>query len=95
MPLEIAFAFSFVSLFWFGLFSYLEYASGMTSKIHAELPWLSMLMALITTANCLVISVMGYLDKSSSEDELEKYLVKMGAFPLTSHTPVPVYVNDP
>ncbi len=90
IPLEFALAFGFVSLFWYGLFIYLEYGSGVTSPIHDDLPFFSMLMALIISVNCLIMMVMEYLDKSSSEKVLEKYLIKMGAFPLSAHAPVPV-----
>jgi len=83
-------AFGFVSLFWYGLFSYLEYGAGIQTGIHDYLPFFSMLMAMIISVNCLIIMGMEYLDKSSSEKELDKYLVKMGAFPLSSHAPVPV-----
>ena len=90
IPLEFALAFSFVSLFWYGLFSYLEYGAGMTTEIHEYLPYFSMLMATIISLNCLMIMGMEYLDRSSSEKALDKYLVKMGAFPLSTHAPVPV-----
>ena len=90
IPLEFALVFGFVSLFWYGLFSYLEYGSGMQTEIHGYLPFFSMLMALIISLNCLVMMVMEYLDKSFSERSLDNYLIKMGAFPLTSHAPMPV-----
>ncbi|MCK5039232.1 MAG: hypothetical protein KAS16_09055 [Thermoplasmata archaeon] len=90
IPLEFALVFGFVSLFWYGFFSYLEYGAGMITEIHDHLPYYSMLLALIISLNCLVIMTMEYLDRSSSEKTLDKYLIKMGAFPLSSHAPVPV-----
>lgn len=95
IPMEFAFAFGFVSLFWYSLFIYLEHGSGMISPIHDELPYFSMLMGLIIAINCLVMMVMEYLDRSTSERSLDKYLIKMGAFPLTSHAPVPVNSRRP
>ena len=95
IPLEFAFAFGFVSLAWYSFFIYLEHGSGMISPIHDDLPYFSMLMGLIISVNCLIMMVAEYLDRSTSERSLDKYLIKMGAFPLTSHAPVPIITRRP
>ena len=51
IPLEFALVFGFVSLFWYGFFSYLEYGAGMITEIHDHLPYYSMLLALIISLN--------------------------------------------
>ncbi len=94
IPLKFGLALGMVSMFWFVFFSYLEYGSGMTSVIHNELPYFSVLMGIILSLNCLVEMVFNYLDKSSSEISLERYTIRRGGLALTSHAPVPILIDE-
>lgn len=67
---------------WFGLFSYLELKSGVTSEIHAELPFFSFIMALTVAVNCLISMCAEYYMKRRSEQAIEKYLARYGVSPI-------------
>ena len=82
IPVKFGLILSLGFFTWFGLFSYLEYNSGVTSEIHAELPFFSFLLALIVAVNCLIFMFGEYIIMRSSESAMIKYLARFGVSPI-------------